>query len=47
MAKRETLKMKRDDQPAVLDLGNATEKTKGYNFDYVQEVVPFDKRYNA
>jgi hypothetical protein len=47
MTKRETFKTKQTESSAVRDLGNATEETKGYNFDYVQEVVPLDKRYNA
>jgi len=30
----------------LVDLGNATEQTKGYNFDYVLEPIPKDKKYN-
>lgn len=31
----------------LVDLGEATEQTKGYNFDFVYEVVHLDKKYNA
>lgn len=33
-------------QNAVV-LGEATELTQGYNFDFVIEIQTFDKRYNA
>jgi hypothetical protein len=31
----------------LVDLGDATEQTKGYNFDFVYEIVEMDKRYNG
>lgn len=30
----------------MMDLGEATEQTKGWNFDYVYEPIPKDKKYN-
>lgn len=30
----------------LVDLGDATAQTKGYNFDTVVEPVPLDKKYN-
>lgn len=35
-----------DQATKLVDLGNATRQTKGYNFDYVQEIQPFDKKYD-
>lgn len=35
-----------NEKRVVQDLGDATENTKGYNFDYVDERIPLDKRYN-
>lgn len=36
-----------DNNELVVDLGNATEETKGYSFDHVQEMVPLDKKYDS
>lgn len=30
----------------LIDLGDATEQTQGYNFDRVYEAVHLDKKYN-
>lgn len=35
-----------DTSEKLIDLGNATEQTKGYNFDTVIEPVPKDKKYD-
>ncbi|KSV75880.1 hypothetical protein N185_15660 [Sinorhizobium sp. GW3] len=46
MAKREAIQNKQVVSPEARDLGDATTETKGYNFDYVQEIQPYDKKYN-
>ena len=47
MKKHEALNTKHAEISKARDLGNATEQTKGYNFDRIQEIQPYDKKYDV